>query len=66
MHIHPNIFMKILVFNAGSSSLKFGVFDLTQTDSRICKGEYEGFSSAYAKATIIELIPEKRRTVLQT
>ncbi len=35
--------MKILVFNAGSSSLKFGVFDTVIEDSRIFKGEFEGF-----------------------
>jgi acetate kinase len=37
--------MKILVFNAGSSSLKFGVFDLDRTDSRIFKGEFSRFSA---------------------
>jgi acetate kinase len=35
--------MKILVYNAGSSSLKFGVFDMNMEDSRIFKGEFEGF-----------------------
>lgn len=35
--------MLILVFNAGSSSLKFGVFDLARADSRIFKGEFSGF-----------------------
>lgn len=35
--------MKILVFNAGSSSLKFGVFDMSLQDSRIFKGEFERF-----------------------
>lgn len=40
--------MKILVFNAGSSSLKFGVFDLAQTDSRILKGEFEQFRDGKA------------------
>jgi acetate kinase len=35
--------MNILVFNAGSSSLKFGVFDMRVEDSRIFKGEFEGF-----------------------
>jgi acetate kinase len=35
--------MKILVFNAGSSSLKFGVFDMSTPDSRVFKGEFEGF-----------------------
>ncbi len=37
--------MKILVFNAGSSSLKFGVFDLDRADSRIFKGEFTQFST---------------------
>ncbi|GAB4391304.1 MAG: hypothetical protein Tsb005_00540 [Gammaproteobacteria bacterium] len=37
--------MKILVFNAGSSSLKFGVFDMTLRDSRIFKGEFERFQN---------------------
>ena len=36
--------MRILVFNAGSSSLKFSVFDLAMKDSRIFKGEYEQFA----------------------
>lgn len=35
--------MKILVFNAGSSSLKFGVFDMGIDDSRVFKAEFEGF-----------------------
>ena len=42
--------MKILVFNAGSSSLKFGVFDLARTDSRVFKGEFEQFQDG--KATL--------------
>jgi acetate kinase len=37
--------MKILVFNAGSSSLKFGVFDMSIEDSRIFKAEFEGFKN---------------------
>jgi len=37
--------MRILVFNVGSASLKFGVFDLAQSDSRIFKGEFEQFSA---------------------
>lgn len=35
--------MKILVFNAGSSSLKLGVFDMSSEDSRVFKAEFEGF-----------------------
>ena len=35
--------MKILVFNVGSSSLKFGVFDPALDDSRLFKGEFENF-----------------------
>ncbi len=35
--------MQVLVFNAGSSSLKFGVFNLDLEDSRIFKGEFEAF-----------------------
>jgi acetate kinase len=38
--------MKILVFNAGSSSLKFGVFDMSIQDSRVFKGEFEGFKNS--------------------
>jgi acetate kinase len=38
--------MKILVFNAGSSSLKFGVFDMSTQDSRQLKGEFEAFGAA--------------------
>ncbi len=37
--------MKILVFNAGSSSLKFGVFDMSIQDSRVFKAEFEGFKN---------------------
>lgn len=37
--------MKILVFNAGSSSLKFGVFDMSIEDSRVFKAEFEGFKN---------------------
>ena len=37
--------MKVLVFNAGSSSLKFGVFDMSIQDSRVFKGEFEGFKN---------------------
>jgi len=37
--------MKILVFNAGSSSLKFGVFDMGIEDSRVFKAEFEGFKN---------------------
>ncbi len=37
--------MKILVFNAGSSSLKFGVFYMSVEDSRVFKGEFEGFKN---------------------
>lgn len=35
--------MRILVFNAGSSSLKFGVFDMDIEDCRVFKGEFENF-----------------------
>lgn len=35
--------MKILVINAGSSSVKFGIFDTGIEDQRIFKGEFEGF-----------------------
>jgi acetate kinase len=38
--------MKILVFNAGSSSLKFGVFDLALADNRLFKGEFEDFNTS--------------------
>lgn len=38
--------MKILVFNAGSSSLKFGVFDMTLKENRrVLKGQFEGFKA---------------------
>ena len=40
--------MKILVLNAGSSSLKFGVFDLARIDSRVFKGEFERFEDGKA------------------
>ncbi len=35
--------MRILVFNAGSSSLKFGVFDLGAATAQIFKGSFERF-----------------------
>ncbi|PJB70612.1 MAG: acetate/propionate family kinase [Alphaproteobacteria bacterium CG_4_9_14_3_um_filter_47_13] len=38
--------MKILVFNAGSSSLKFGVFDMAIEDCRVMKGEFENFKDS--------------------
>ncbi len=38
--------MKILVFNVGSSSLKFGVFDPQLGDSRLFKGEFADFHAA--------------------
>jgi len=37
--------MKILVFNAGSSSLKFGIFDMSIEDNRVFKGEFERFEN---------------------
>src|SRR5690606_18965680 len=43
---HKASAMKILVFNAGSSSLKFGIFDLAQADSRVFKGEFENFQAS--------------------
>jgi acetate kinase len=36
--------MRILVFNLGSSSLKFGIFDTALADSRVFKGEFAQFS----------------------
>jgi acetate kinase len=35
--------MKVLVFNAGSSSLKFGVFDTAAGDRQLFKGAFERF-----------------------
>lgn len=35
--------MRILVFNAGSSSLKFGVFDLGANERQVVKGSFERF-----------------------
>lgn len=35
--------MKILVFNAGSSSLKFGVFDVSERTAHLFKGSFERF-----------------------
>jgi len=40
-------FMDILVFNAGSSSLKFGVFDTNSKDSRVFKGEFNRFEKGH-------------------
>jgi acetate kinase len=39
--------MDILVFNAGSSSLKFGVFDTNSKDSRVFKGEFNRFEKGH-------------------
>lgn len=39
--------MKVLVFNAGSSSLKFGIFDSDVEDSHIMKAEFEHFRDGY-------------------
>lgn len=39
--------MHILVFNAGSSSLKFGVFDTNSKDSRTFKGELNRFEKGH-------------------
>lgn len=41
--------MRILVLNAGSSSLKFGVFDPAQSDTHLFKGEFSGFSPSGAE-----------------
>ncbi|MDR0780353.1 MAG: acetate/propionate family kinase [Pseudomonadales bacterium] len=35
--------MRVLVFNLGSSSLKFGIFDSALADNRIFKGEFADF-----------------------
>ena len=35
--------MKVLVFNAGSSSLKFGVFDTGRCDGQLFKGSFQRF-----------------------
>ena len=35
--------MKVLVFNAGSSSLKFGVFDTSNGDEELLRGAFERF-----------------------
>lgn len=40
--------MKILVFNAGSSSLKIGVFDMARQDSRVFKASFENFRNGSA------------------
>jgi hypothetical protein len=37
--------LKVLVINTGSSSLKFGIFDLSLADSRIFKAEFSKFSA---------------------
>ncbi len=63
--------MKILVFNAGSSSLKFGVFDMSIEDSRIFKGEFERFENGSCnfryrvggEESSTEQRPEKLETV---
>ncbi len=35
--------MQVLVFNAGSSSLKFGIFSVTTETHEVFKGSYERF-----------------------
>lgn len=44
--------MKILVFNAGSSSLKFAVFNLSGDELPLCKGEFKNFA---AKGSMLKL-----------
>jgi len=62
--------MKILVFNAGSSSLKFGVFDMSIEDSRVFKGEFEGFKNGactlHFRVGGEQGIEQKRRESLDT
>ena len=41
--------MKILVLNAGSSSLKFGIFYMSISDSRVFKGEFEQFKNGMSR-----------------
>lgn len=41
--------MRILVFNAGSSSLKFGIFDPALADSRQFKGEFSAFRDGHCR-----------------
>lgn len=41
--------MKILVFNAGSSSLKWGVFDMAFGDCRVFKAEFEDFADGQCR-----------------
>lgn len=41
--------MHILVFNAGSSSLKFGVFDLDIEDCRVFKAEFSTFKNGQCR-----------------
>ncbi|MCF7981844.1 MAG: acetate/propionate family kinase, partial [Pseudomonadales bacterium] len=62
--------MKILVFNAGSSSLKFGIFDMTKEDNRVFKGEFERFNNGHCTlhycAGGSQGIPGKRQEPLAT
>lgn len=44
--------MRILVFNAGSSSLKFGVFDIGGADLHLLKGAFERFGPDGCELTL--------------
>ncbi len=50
--------MKILVFNAGSSSLKFGLFDSANGDTELLRGSFERFGEA--GCTLSLRTPEER------
>jgi acetate kinase len=38
--------VRILVFNAGSSSLKFGVFEIAEAERHVLTGGFERFGNA--------------------
>ncbi|TRO96181.1 acetate kinase [Glycocaulis profundi] len=45
--------MRILVFNAGSSSLKFGVFDIAGTERHVLKGGFERFEQGRCRLAVV-------------
>ena len=45
--------MQVLVFNAGSSSLKFGIFSVTTETHEVFKGSYELLVFGFGMAAIV-------------
>ena len=58
--------MKILVFNAGSSSLKFGVFDTSLNDWHVVNAEFKDFTEGQCELHYwLSTVKDKRRQQLK-